>query len=108
MCHAAGRETLLDEDLTDEQIEDELAPVTVQLAYASSQLGNPAEALSTYEVCVHIDALSDSAPQGVQLQSPGLHESFQSLLVIAPLEYRSDLLYLACRECYLVVQRTRQ
>lgn len=48
--HAAGRETLLDEDLTDEQIEDELAPVTVQLAYAKSQLGNPAEALSTYEV----------------------------------------------------------
>ncbi|CAL5219381.1 g1203 [Coccomyxa viridis] len=44
-----GRETLLDEDLTDEQIEDELAPVTVQLAYASSQLGNPAETLSTYE-----------------------------------------------------------
>ena len=50
-CHAAGRETLLDEDLTDEQIEDELAPVTVQLAYASSQLGAPAEALGTYEVC---------------------------------------------------------
>ena len=48
--HAVGRETLLDEDLTDEQIEDELAPVTVQLAYAKSQLGNPAEALSTYEV----------------------------------------------------------
>ena len=48
--HAVGRETLLDEDLTDEQIEDELAPVTVQLAYAKSRLGYPAEALSTYEV----------------------------------------------------------
>ena len=47
---SAGRETLLDEDLTDDQIEEELAPVTVQLAYAASQLGNAAEALGTYEV----------------------------------------------------------
>lgn len=59
-CRAAGRETLLDEDLTDEQIEDELAPVTVQLAYASSQLGSPAETLSTYEVGTKGNAVQNS------------------------------------------------
>lgn len=49
----AGRETLLDEDMTDEQIEDELSPVAVQLAYAASHLGQAAEAMTTYEVTAH-------------------------------------------------------
>ncbi len=48
--NGTGRETLLDEELTEEQVEEELAPVTVQLAYTAAQLGRAAEALSTYEV----------------------------------------------------------
>lgn len=46
----SGRETLLDEELTEEQVEEELSPVTVQLAYTAAQLGEAAEAISTYEV----------------------------------------------------------
>ncbi len=63
---AAGRETLLDEDLTDKQIEEELAPVTLQLAYATAQLGDPAEALSTYKVTGHGQTFY--CKQGLQAQ----------------------------------------
>jgi hypothetical protein len=53
---ATGRETLLDEELTEEQVEEELAPVTVQLAYTAAQLGRTEEALTTYEVCCSPEA----------------------------------------------------
>ncbi|CAL8460581.1 g110 [Coccomyxa elongata] len=55
-----GRETLLDEELTEEQVEEELAPVTVQLAYTAAQLGRTAEALSTYEGVMK-DGIEDDA-----------------------------------------------
>ncbi len=57
---ASGRETLLDEELTEEQVEEELAPVTVQLAYTAAQLGRTAEALSTYEVSALLRLLTCS------------------------------------------------
>ncbi|KAK9908732.1 hypothetical protein WJX75_002041 [Coccomyxa subellipsoidea] len=55
-----GRETLLDEELTEEQVEEELAPVTVQLAYTAAQLGRTEEALTTYEGVVK-DGVEDDA-----------------------------------------------
>jgi signal recognition particle subunit SRP72 len=51
LAFIAGRETLLDEELSEEQVEEELAPVTVQLAYTAGQLGRSAEAAAAYEVC---------------------------------------------------------
>lgn len=46
----AGRETLLDEEYTEQEVEAELAPVNVQLAYTLAGLGQTAEAAASYEV----------------------------------------------------------
>nr|GEY59304.1 signal recognition particle subunit SRP72 [Tanacetum cinerariifolium] len=43
-----GQETLMDENCTDEEIEKELAPVAVQLAYVQQLLGNKPVAMSSY------------------------------------------------------------
>ena len=47
---SAGRESLLDEDYTSEQVEQELAPLALQLAYIASKGGNYNDALEQYEV----------------------------------------------------------
>lgn len=45
----AGREALFEDELSEEQVEAELAPLTVQLAFAASLQGRQAEALAAYE-----------------------------------------------------------
>lgn len=49
LCGAAGREALFEEELSEEQVEAELAPLAVQLAYAAALQGRRAEALAAYE-----------------------------------------------------------
>lgn len=44
-----GRETLFEEDCSEEEVEVELAPLTVQLAYVLGRLGRVAEAQELYE-----------------------------------------------------------
>ena len=46
---AAGREALFEEELSEEQVEAELAPLAVQLAFAAALQGRRAEALAAYE-----------------------------------------------------------
>ena len=48
-CGVAGREALFEEDLSEEQVEAELAPLAVQLAYAAALQGRRTEALAAYE-----------------------------------------------------------
>ncbi|XP_076896776.1 uncharacterized protein LOC143549878 [Bidens hawaiensis] len=43
-----GQETLMDENLADDEIEIELAPIAVQLAYVQQLLGNRQEAIASY------------------------------------------------------------
>ncbi|KAI3520463.1 hypothetical protein L1887_09899 [Cichorium endivia] len=43
-----GQETLMDENLADDRIEVELAPIAVQLAYVQQLLGNKQEAIASY------------------------------------------------------------
>lgn len=43
-----GQETLMDENLADDEIENELAPIAVQLAYVQQMLGNTQDALESY------------------------------------------------------------
>ncbi|KAL8191829.1 hypothetical protein R6Q57_028560 [Mikania cordata] len=43
-----GQETLMDENLADDEIEIELAPIAVQLAYVQQLLGNKQEAVASY------------------------------------------------------------
>ncbi|KAL3516481.1 hypothetical protein ACH5RR_023383 [Cinchona calisaya] len=43
-----GQETLMDENLADDEIENELAPIAVQLTYVQQMLGNTREALESY------------------------------------------------------------
>lgn len=45
----AGREALFEDELSEEQVAEELAPLTVQLAFAASLQGRQAEALAAYE-----------------------------------------------------------
>jgi hypothetical protein len=46
---AAGREALFDEDLTESEVDEELAPLSVQLAYVLGRLGRAAEAGEVYD-----------------------------------------------------------
>ncbi|KAI3748286.1 hypothetical protein L6452_11265 [Arctium lappa] len=43
-----GQETLMDENLADDEIEIELAPIAVQLAYVQQLFGNKQEAIASY------------------------------------------------------------
>ncbi|KAI5673540.1 hypothetical protein M9H77_13904 [Catharanthus roseus] len=43
-----GQETLMDENLADDEVEIELAPISVQLAYVRQVLGNTQEAMESY------------------------------------------------------------
>lgn len=51
MC--AGQEALLDEDLEGDALDEELAPVALQLALAASKLGRRSEASAAYQVRQH-------------------------------------------------------
>ena len=47
---AAGREMLIEEEVPEDQIEAELAPVTTQLAFVAAQLGRSSDAVASLEV----------------------------------------------------------
>lgn len=49
MASNAGKESLYEEDLPEEEVDAELAPLTTQLAYVASQLGRSAEASTSYQ-----------------------------------------------------------
>ena len=49
MALKTGREALFEEDCTEEEVAEELAPLTVQLGYALGQQGKTVEALEIYE-----------------------------------------------------------
>ena len=49
-CLAAGREMLIEEEVAEDQIEAELAPLTTQLAYLAAQLGRSSDAVASLEV----------------------------------------------------------
>jgi hypothetical protein len=49
-CTPAGRETLYDQEgCSEEEVEEELAPLTVQLAYVLGRQGRAAEAQELYD-----------------------------------------------------------
>ncbi|KAL3684120.1 hypothetical protein R1sor_002142 [Riccia sorocarpa] len=48
LARRVGQEALIEEELVEEEIEDELAPITVQLAYVQQMQGRTAEALESY------------------------------------------------------------
>jgi hypothetical protein len=48
-CPSAGQETLIDEDLGEEAVEEELAPLAAQRAVVQARLGMHAEALAALE-----------------------------------------------------------
>lgn len=45
----AGRETLFEEDMAEEEVEDELSPLSCQLAFVLGRLGRLAEASELYD-----------------------------------------------------------
>ena len=45
----AGKESLYEDDLPEEEIDAELAPLSTQLAYVASQLGRSDEAITSYQ-----------------------------------------------------------
>jgi len=49
MALKTGREALFEEDCGEEEVEQELAPVTVQLGYALARQGRAQEAVEVYE-----------------------------------------------------------
>ena len=49
MALKTGREALFEEDCSEEEVAEELAPLTVQLGYALGQQGKSIEALEIYE-----------------------------------------------------------
>lgn len=52
----AGREDLFEEDIGEQAVEEELAPLTVQLALVQSRLGRHEEALATMQVLSRLQA----------------------------------------------------
>lgn len=60
-----GHETLLDEELDEEEIEDELLPISVQEAYVKSLFGRKEEAADAYRAALDLKKSSDPAAQAV-------------------------------------------
>jgi hypothetical protein len=46
---SSGREALFEEDCTEEEVAEELAPITVQLGFVLGRQGRSADALEAYE-----------------------------------------------------------
>ncbi|KAK1429068.1 hypothetical protein QVD17_11267 [Tagetes erecta] len=63
-----GQETLMDESLADDEIEIELAPIAVQLAYVQQLLGNKQEAIASYTDLIKRN-LPDEASNAVAINN---------------------------------------
>ncbi|KAL6564701.1 hypothetical protein OROMI_016151 [Orobanche minor] len=56
-----GQETLMEENLTDDDIEIELAPIAIQLAYVQQVLGNTQEAFESYSSIIKKNHADESS-----------------------------------------------
>ncbi|OAY34390.1 signal recognition particle subunit SRP72 isoform X2 [Manihot esculenta] len=56
-----GQETLMDENLAEDDIEIELAPISVQLAYVNQLLGRPQEAMEAYTDIINRNLADESS-----------------------------------------------
>ncbi|KAL6505354.1 hypothetical protein OROGR_025171 [Orobanche gracilis] len=56
-----GQETLMEENLTDDDIEIELAPISIQLAYVQQVLGNTQEAFESYSSVIKKNLADESS-----------------------------------------------
>ncbi|KAL6516282.1 hypothetical protein OROGR_019587 [Orobanche gracilis] len=56
-----GQETLMEENLTDDDIEIELAPIAIQLAYVQQVLGNTQEAFESYSSIIKKNLADESS-----------------------------------------------
>ncbi|KAJ4973784.1 hypothetical protein NE237_006958 [Protea cynaroides] len=56
-----GQETLMEDNWADEEIEVELAPISVQLAYVRQLLGHTQEAIETYKDIINRNLADDSS-----------------------------------------------
>ncbi|KAK6164177.1 hypothetical protein DH2020_001041 [Rehmannia glutinosa] len=56
-----GQETLMEENLADDDIETELAPIAVQLAYVQQVLGNTQEAFESYSSIIKKNLADESS-----------------------------------------------
>lgn len=64
VCLAAGRESLLDEELTEEQVEQELVPLTLQLAVVAAQSGQHRAALEQCQASCNPSCCKQSLVDG--------------------------------------------
>ncbi|KAG2448342.1 hypothetical protein HYH02_006924 [Chlamydomonas schloesseri] len=66
MALKMGRETLFEEDLAEEEVEDELGPLSCQLAYVLGRMGRPAEAAEIYDKLIRgTNTLSDETTRAL-------------------------------------------
>ncbi|KAL2635678.1 hypothetical protein R1flu_007157 [Riccia fluitans] len=61
LARRIGQEALIEEEFLEEEIEDELAPITVQLAYVQQMQGRGAEALDSYNAFLKKKVQDDSS-----------------------------------------------
>jgi signal recognition particle subunit SRP72 len=65
MALKLGREALLDEDLREEDVAEELAPLTVQLGYVLGQLGRHDESAEAYEEVLSNESLTEEVVRAI-------------------------------------------
>ncbi|KAK1317132.1 hypothetical protein QJS10_CPA05g01909 [Acorus calamus] len=75
-----GQEALMEEEFAEDEIESELAPVTVQLAYARQLLGHPEEALEAYSEFINRNVAN----------APAHAVATNNLIALKGLKYVSD------------------
>ena len=74
----AGRETLYEDDLPEEEVEAELAPLTSQLAHVASMLNREEEATASYQDLLTKHQAEDNILAVVQNNLLAIHSSTQS------------------------------
>lgn len=82
MAHRIGQEALIEEDVPEEDIEDDLAPISVQLAYVQQMLGRFEEAIGSYNAILKrkpADAPSLAVATNNLIALKGSRDLFDSL-----------------------------
>ncbi|CAK9259565.1 unnamed protein product [Sphagnum jensenii] len=82
LAHRIGQESLIEDDYTEEEIEDELAPISVQLAYVQQMQGCTEEAIESYNRVLKrkpVDALSVAIASNNLIAIRGGKDLFDSL-----------------------------
>eukprot|EP00240_Pyramimonas_obovata_P002001 CAMPEP_0118923780 /NCGR_PEP_ID=MMETSP1169-20130426/2185_1 /TAXON_ID=36882 /ORGANISM="Pyramimonas obovata, Strain CCMP722" /LENGTH=531 /DNA_ID=CAMNT_0006864821 /DNA_START=67 /DNA_END=1659 /DNA_ORIENTATION=+ len=64
LAQRLGQETLFEDELTEEEVADELLPVTVQLGYVAAAAGRTQEALDLFTTALKVDS-TDAASKAV-------------------------------------------